>query len=280
MTDPLCDTVGILTTDSVVQEEKPYPFYEDMGFLQGDSMLHPEVTVAPTGFDGVLRPYQLMQDEWVTLLVLLCFAFLVLIQKKIRTYVSEQAREFFLPSRNITKKDKISTNSERLIPWVMMLLICIMGGLSVYMYNQNRQIFFLGQMSPYQLIGLYTGIWAAYFLVKLLLSGFLNWIFFDREKKLKWRKSVFFLFTVEALLFFPLIIITIYLNLPPHIPLQIAFILVIFIKILHLYKTFLIFFPKFHGTLHLIVYFCTLEIVPLMAVFMALIRVTDIVLVK
>ena len=280
MTDPLCDTVGILTTDSVVQEEKPYPFYEDMGFLQGDSMLHPEVTVAPTGFDGVLRPYQLMQDEWVTLLVLLCFAFLVLIQKKIRTYVSEQAREFFLPSRNITKKDKISTNSERLIPWVMMLLICIMGGLSVYMYNQNRQIFFLGQMSPYQLIGLYTGIWAAYFLVKLLLSGFLNWIFFDREKKQKWRKSVFFLFTVEALLFFPLIIITIYLNLPPHIPLQIAFILVIFIKILHLYKTFLIFFPKFHGTLHLIVYFCTLEIVPLMAVFMALIRVTDIVLVK
>ena len=280
MTDPLCDTVGILTTDSVVQEEKPYPFYEDMGFLQGDSMLHPEVTVAPTGFDGVLRPYQLMQDEWVTLLVLLCFAFLVLIQKKIRTYVSEQARDFFLPSRNITKKDKISTNSERLIPWVMMLLICIMGGLSVYMYNQNRQIFFLGQMSPYQLIGLYTGIWAAYFLVKLLLSGFLNWIFFDREKKLKWRKSVFFLFTVEALLFFPLIIITIYLNLPPHIPLQIAFILVIFIKILHLYKTFLIFFPKFHGTLHLIVYFCTLEIVPLMAVFMALIRVTDIVLVK
>lgn len=280
MTDPLCDTVGILTTDSVVQEEKPYPFYEDMGFLQGDSMLHPEVTVAPTGFDGVLRPYQLMQDEWVTLLVLLCFAFLVLIQKKIRTYVSEQARDFFLPSRNITKKDKISTNSERLIPWVMMLLICIMGGLSVYMYNQNRQIFFLGQMSPYQLIGLYTRIWAAYFLVKLLLSGFLNWIFFDREKKLKWRKSVFFLFTVEALLFFPLIIITIYLNLPPHIPLQIAFILVIFIKILHLYKTFLIFFPKFHGTLHLIVYFCTLEIVPLMAVFMALIRVTDIVLVK
>jgi hypothetical protein len=47
-----------------------------------------------------------------------------------------------------------------------------------------------------------------------------------------------------------------------------------------LYKTFLIFFPKFYGTLHLIVYFCTLEIMPLLAVFKVLIRVTDELIVK
>ena len=81
-------------------------------------------------------------------------------------------------------------------------------------------------------------------------------------------------------MFFFVIISTIFLNLPPGIPLWIILVIGFLIKILHLYKTFLIFFPKFYGTLHLIVYFCTLEILPLVAVFEVLIRVTDELIVK
>ena len=135
-------------------------------------------------------------------------------------------------------------------------------------------------MSPYLLIGIYTGIWILYFILKTILSGFVNWIFFDKKKIKVWKKSGFFLFSVESLLIFPVIIITIYLNLPPHIPLWITLIIGLLVKILHLYKTFLIFFPKIYGTLHLIVYFCTLEIMPLLAVFKILIRVTDELIVK
>lgn len=280
MTESLCDTISILATDTVAQAETPTPFYQDMGFFQGDSMLHPEVKVVQTGFDGTLRPYRLLHDDWVTLFVLLCFVLMVLIQKKIRSYVASQAKEFFLPSKNITKKEKTATGSEQLIPWLMMMLLSIMGGLAVYMYTQTQQHLFLGQVSPYLLIGMYTGIWILYFVVKIILSGFVNWIFFDRKKNKLWKKSEFFLFSAESLLFFPLIVVTIYLNLPPYIPLWIAFIIGCLIKILHLYKTFLIFFPKFYGTLHLIVYFCTLEIVPFMVVFAALIRVTDVLVVK
>ena len=280
MTEPLCDTFSIFATDSVVKTETPPSFYEDMGFFQGDSLLHPEVKAAHTGFEGVLRPYRLLHDDWVTLSVLLCFVLLVMIQKRIRSYVVTQTKEFFFPSKNITKKEKPNSNSERLIPLVLMLVISIMGGLGVYMYTQSQQHLFLGQLSPYMLIGAYTGIWILYFIFKTILSGFVNWIFFDKKKIEVWKKSGFFLFSVESLLIFPVIIITIYLNLPPHIPLWITLIIGLLVKILHLYKTFLIFFPKIYGTLHLIVYFCTLEIMPLLAVFIALIRVTDVLIVK
>ncbi|MBO4839988.1 MAG: DUF4271 domain-containing protein [Bacteroidaceae bacterium] len=277
MTELPCDTISLLAADTVAtQEETPAPFYEDMGFFQGDSLMHPEIKMGQTGFEGILRPYQLWRDDWVTLFVVVCFVLLVLAQKKIRSYVVTQAKEFFFPSKNITRKEKVNNNSERFIPLLLMLIISIMGGLGVYMYTQSLQHLFLGQKSPYLMIGIYTGIWVAYFILKKILSSFVNWIFFDKKKIGIWKKSNFFLFSVETLLIFPIIIITIYLNLPPYIPLWITLIIALLIKILHLYKTFLIFFPKIYGTLHLIVYFCTLEIMPLLVVFMALKRVTNV----
>lgn len=277
MTELPCDTISPLVTDTVAaQVETPVLYYKDMGFFQGDSLAHPEVKLVQTGFDGVLRPYQLWRDDLVTLFVVVCFVLLVMMQKRIRSYVVSHAKEFFFPSKNITRKEKVSNSTDKLIPLVLMFLLSVMGGLGLYMYTQRQQHLFLGQMSPYLLIGIYTGIWMVYFVCKKILSGFVNWIFFDKSKRKVWKKSIFFLFSVESLLVFPVIIITIYLNLPPYIPLWIILIIGFIIKILHLYKTFLIFFPKIYGTLHLIVYFCTLEIMPLLAVFMALNRVTNV----
>ena len=181
MTESLCDTISIFATDSVAQTETQTPFYEDMGFFQGDSLMHPEVKAGHTGFEGVLRPYRLLHDDWVTLSVLLCFVLLVVIQKRIRSYIVSQAKEFFLPSKNITRKENSNNNSERFIPLLLMLVISIMGGLGVYMYTQSQQHLFLGLMSPYLLIGIYTGIWILYFILKTILSGFVNWFFLTKR---------------------------------------------------------------------------------------------------
>lgn len=251
-----------------------------MGFFQGDSLLHTEVELPQTGFSGTPRAYLLWRDEWVVLFVLMCFVLLTMIQKRIRKQFSAEAKEFFLPSRSSAKKDKLDSDREQLIPLLMALILSIMGGLGMFMYTQKKMHLFLGQTSPYKLIGIYIGIWALYFLFKSLLTSFINWIFFDKTKREEWKRSSFFLFSVESLVFFGVIISTIFLNLSPAIPLWIILTIGLVVKLLHLYKTFLIFFPKFYGTLHLIVYFCTLEIMPLLAVFKILIRVTDELIVK
>jgi len=282
MTEFLCDTISTdtIASDSIPLAETPQPFYEDMGFFQGNPLMHPEVKVGQTGFEGIPRAYQLWRDNWVVLFVLVCFVLLALIQKRIRRQIIPQAKEFFFPSKNITRKEKREGNYEQLIPLLMALILSVMGGLGVFMYTQRHLHLFLGQISPYVLIGIYIGIWILYFSLKSLLSTFINWIFFDKTKREAWRKSYFFLFIIESFFFFAVIISTIYLNLSPAIPLWIILSIGLVIKILLLYKTFLIFFPKFYGTLHLIVYFCTLEIMPLLAVFKVLIRVTDELIVK
>ena len=281
MTDFLCDTLSTTaTTDSTATPTESHFLYENMGFFQGDSLLHTEVELPQTGFSGTPRAYLLWRDEWVVLFVLMCFVLLTMIQKRIRKQFSAEAKEFFLPSRSSAKKDKLDSDREQLIPLLMALILSIMGGLGMFMYTQKKMHLFLGQTSPYKLIGIYIGIWALYFLFKSLLTSFINWIFFDKTKREEWKRSSFFLFSIESLVFFGVIISTIFLNLSPAIPLWIILTIGLVVKLLHLYKTFLIFFPKFYGTLHLIVYFCTLEIMPLLAVFKILIRVTDELIVK
>ena len=279
MTEFICDTINTtIARDSATNPKLQLP-YEDIKFFQGGP-LHPEVKVGQTGFSGIPRAYQLWRDEWVVLFVLLCFLLLALIQKRIRKQLSSEGKEFFFSSKNITRKEKHNKSFEQLIPLLLAFILSIMAGLGVFMYTQKQLHLFLGQVSPYVLIGIYIGIWMLYFVFKNLLAAFVNWIFFDKSKRELWRKSYFFLFAAESILFFFVIISTIFLNLPPGIPLWIILAIGFLIKILHLYKTFLIFFPKFYGTLHLIVYFCTLEILPLVAVFEVLIRVTDELIVK
>ncbi len=287
MTELLSDTItsdtisaDTIVADSVLLPETSPAFYEDMGFFQGDSLMHPEVGIRQTGFSGIPRAYQLWRDDWMVLFVLMCFVLLAIIQKRVRKQLFSEAKEFFFPTKNISKKEKRDSNFELLIPLVLTLILSTMGGLGMFLFTQKRLHLFLGQTSPYMLIGIYIGIWMLYFIIKNLLADFVNWIFFDKTKRALWRKSYSFLFAVETLLFFLVTISTIFLNLSSSIPLWIILTIGLVIKFMHLYKTFLIFFPKFYGTLHLIVYFCTLEIIPLLAVFKVLIRVTDELIVK
>ena len=279
MTESLCDTLCCLPTDSTPLLET-LPSYKDMGFFQGDSLLHPEVEIKQMGFSGIPRSYQLWRDDWVTLFVLICFLLLVVVLKKTRFNITAQTKDFFFPSKNAQKEEKAENNNSLQTSLFMMFILSIMGGLGMFVFTQNHLDLFLGQISPYMLIALYIGIWVIYFLTKVILSSFVNWIFFDKTKRKLWQKAVFYLTTAESLLFIPVIIVTVYFNLPANISLWIIVAIGLLIKILLLYKTFLIFFSKFYGTLHLIVYFCTLEIMPLLVVFKILIRVTDELIVK
>ena len=251
-----------------------------MGFFQRNPLIHPEVTTNQTGFSGIPRSYQLWHDEWVTLFVLIIFLLLVIMLKRTRYNILSQTKDFFFPSKNTDKEDNAGISIKYQASLFMMFVLSVMGGLGMFIYTQRMLKLFLGQISPYMLIILYIFIWILYFVTKILLSRFVNWIFFDKTKIMAWQKACFFLITTESLLFFPVIITTVYFNLSPHISLWILLTIGVIIKILLLYKTFLIFFPKIHGTLHLIVYFCTLEIMPLLAVFKVLIRVTDELIVK
>ena len=90
-----------------------------------------------------------------------------------------------------------------------------------------------------------------------------NYIF-RRGKIFTWKRVYTFLLAAEAMLFLVLALVVMYLPVTSSEVQLLVLIPIIFVKIVLLFKTYQIFFPKMYGTLHLIVYFCTLELIPLL----------------
>jgi hypothetical protein len=88
-------------------------------------------------------------------------------------------------------------------------------------------------------------------------------VFFESKKIEQWSKSFLFLISAEGILLFPLVMLLSYFDLSMKSATIYALVVIILVKILTFYKTFLIFFQKKGRFLQNILYLCALEIVPL-----------------
>ena len=68
----------------------------------------------------------------------------------------------------------------------------------------------------------------------------------------------------EGVLLFPLVLLQIYFSLSLQAAFVYALIVVLFVKMLTLYKSYTIFFKRIAVSLQIILYFCALEMIPMM----------------
>lgn len=118
-------------------------------------------------------------------------------------------------------------------------------------------------IAHYQILGLFTAIFAGYYVVKFLLYSIVDWVFFDKKKNVQWMKSFLFIIAAEGILFFPVVLLAAYFHLNVGNVAIYTFAVIIIAKILSFYKTYLIFFARNAAILQSFLYFCALELMPL-----------------
>ena len=92
-----------------------------------------------------------------------------------------------------------------------------------------------------------------------------GWVFFDVKKNEQWGKSYLLLISFLGLLLFPLVLLLTYFDLSIESAIIYVIAVVVFVKILAFYRTYIIFFTQKGSYLKYILYLCALEIVPLCA---------------
>ena len=272
--DSLCNDT--LCVDTLCQQESQDTLVEDLisfddcSVFSGDSLLHTEMPYRPFGFGAESTPFRFRHDGWSGLLLLVCLLLAASLLMRLRKNFKDLLRGIFLPIPG--KKDEPLVDdplrySTRLIA---VMLLSLTAAMVTFVYTQHDVDFYPFPETPYILFGAFFLLWIVYFLVKRMMSGFVNWVFFRSEKIFTWQRAYTFLYVMESLLFLPVALSVAYLPIPHEKVLILVLSLIVFVKILLLFKTFQIFFPKMYGTLHLIVYFCTLEIMPLLVLWQAL----------
>lgn len=214
-----------------------------------------------SGMEGIPMPYRLNNDWAVTALLFLCFFLIYYSINHRRKYLYQHLKNFFVHKERGNMFDD-ATGSDTRFMLVLCGVTCVLSGVCMYDYSLDTIPVLFQKISSHWLLTAYIGAAVLLILYKWLSYTFTNWIFFDKEQNTAWREAYFDLFVGTGFLFFPLVLLIVYFNLEPAISQTVILLVVIFTKILLFYKCIRNFFSHLHGFLHLILYFCTLEIIP------------------
>lgn len=228
-----------------------------------------------------LKPQMLYDNDAITLVLLFCFLLLVVVVLLRRRTVGEQIISFLYPqigqnaSNAHSEKTRTGFFGGKLTDVLLVLMSSLLWGVLYYLYAESHWLLWTLSLPPLHWLGIYAGACLVFFMLKQLFVGTVNAIFFPREKRRLWLQSYSFLFNLESVLLLPLVLAAIYFRLTPENVAYSLLVLLLFVKTLVLIKDFTYFFGKIYGYLHLFVYFCALEAVPLLVLWTILGRLTN-----
>lgn len=272
-----------LTTDSFAQHYKDsvhatkdlaHSHLFDNLFHSNDSALHTTVGSGKSGVVGEPLPYSVKSDYLVTGMLIGCFMMALVAFSHSKRFFRHQFKYFFYePQNGITEASE--TSNEIRFQLLFVLQTCVLLSVIYFFYTTEcvANTFILDTNA--HLIGIFLGVFVLYFIFKALIYCFVNWLFFERRSNERWMKSFVFIASLEGMLIFPLVLLLSYFNLSFNNATLYMAIVIILIKLLSFYKCFIIFFKRKGAFLQIFLYFCTLEIVPLLSLWGILTMIVD-----
>ncbi len=222
-----------------------------------------------TGVTGDLPPYEFRTDNGITCALLLCFFIMACIIFRHSTFMYDGIRRFFRLNSTANEFEE-RTETEFHLQLFLIFQTCFMTGLILFSVLYERFPEILRPMSPHSAIAAISGIIFFLILIKRVIYSIVNHVFFNRNQCRSWMDIYLQSITISGLLLIPATILGIYQDLTGST--QLTYFLCVFgsIKLLLLYKCLRTFFKYKWGWVHLILYFCTLEIIPMVFAWRAL----------
>ena len=223
-------------------------------------------SLSPTesGVEGISRTHSESFSSWtaVSLVVLTVMVFIIVYRQ--RQYVAYRLRDFFSRDELFTfsRPQAVSNNYFAMVS-LLLLSCCSLGLIVSGLVSYYPSVGLLaGNGSGFKL-GLHVVWWSLlFFVLKGVVYGLINWVFFRHEQNVRWVSSYFFLTGVFSFLLYPFALIELYAGLSRKLLTVILLFLFISYEILLFYKLIVNFRAKRYGYLLIFLYFCAVELLP------------------
>lgn len=196
-----------------------------------------------------------------------------------KKYVLQRIKALFQYKERFSLFDDATTSSNRYV-FTLTIISCVLSGLYIYEYISETDFMLIRSVSNGLMLGIYIGMSLFYISFKWVAYQFVNWIFFDKERNNYWTQTYFDLVSGISFLLFPVMLLIIYFNLGIQTSKVLIVFLLLFAKILLFYKSIRNFFKHVYGFLHFILYFCALEIIPLILFWKGITYINNILVLK
>lgn len=250
------------------------PTYYRENFFSDSPMLHPELDGGRFGMAGDPIPYTLRGDSVISMVLVVCFVMVLIAFRMSYGFIYRQAKDFFYIQKSGPTYSE-ETASEIRFQFFLVVQGSLMLSIFQYQYVQTyvADTFILD--SQYQLMAIYLAVILGFLIVKHLLYTVVNTVFFDEQQQRQWRRSMLFLLAAGGVLVAPAVLLLVYFDLELHKAVIYLLAMLILVEILVFYKSYVIFFGKISAFLQFFLYFCALEIVPLLSLWGGLLLISN-----
>ena len=250
------------------------PQYYRESFFSNDSLFHEELDGGRYGVAGDPLPYSMRHDDFVTGFLIGCFILVAFALSRTSDFFVQQCKNFF----NSSKADTVmsETGNEIKFQILFVFITALLFALLYYFYARQyiAETYILD--SEYVLFAIFAAITIGYFIMKTCLYTIVNNVFFDSKKNLQFIKSLLLITSLEGGAMFPLVLLLAYFQLSTQNAIIYSAILLTLVKLMTFYKSYIIFFKQKGLFLQIILYFCALEMTPLIVLWNALTVVANI----
>ena len=119
---------------------------------------------------------------------------------------------------------------------------------------------------PYWLLATETVVFAAMCYAKFGLYTFVGWIFFDSSRNRSWMVNYLLLTALASLLMYPISLLAIFSDIQPEVVNWCYLFAAVLYELLLVFRLFVNFRTKKYGVLLMLLYFCSVEVVPALVV--------------
>jgi hypothetical protein len=208
-------------------------------------------------------PYSTRNDNIITSILLICIVVTMIAFSITKNVIVRQAKDFF----NVVKanQDLSETSIEIRSQYFFVAQTSLLMALLYFFYTREYIASSFILSDEYLLVAILFGVIFGYFIVKNIVFTFVDYIFFDSKRNRRFLHSHLFIDSCEGILLYPIVALLTFFDISALTVVYYTIIVVVLVKILTFYRCFLIFFRQNAYYLQIILYFCTLEIVPLIA---------------
>ena len=249
------------------------PQYYREGQFVGDTLYYQEVDAGDYGVLGTPLAHMAVHDDLITLLLLGCLLFFCFTLSHFWDFFTRQTEALFYSRKS---EQAEGTGIEFQIMLGLLAVSCLVCSILYYLYVMA----FVSEThilsSDYLLLAVFFGVIVAYHALHFLLYHIVNITFFDKRMNRKFLTSNLFLSGMVGILLLPGIFLLAHYGFTALSMVIYAGFVLFLVKILSFYKSYNIFFKRNVFFLQIILYFCALEIIPLVMLIGGLSAIVDI----
>lgn len=213
------------------------------------------------GVAGDSVPYSIANDSVVTMALVFCILVSMLTVARSWRLVCYQTKELFRAPRENSAELRETADEMRYQTY-----FCLQGVILLGILAYSTAVSCLGSgydFGHYTMLGIFSGIFAAYYMVREGLTLIVHSVFFKKKQRHLDNISRLYFMAVQGALLLPLVLLHIYFQLSVDITVRLAVMVLALPMLLQAYKVYNIFFRKENAVVQFFMYVACLEAVPL-----------------